>query len=871
MRRFTARCALLALASFSIAPAADAQSSGAVTVAPTLTHSNKPAVPPPAKAATPVRVPGNSQLHGKVVEQDTEKPLAGVTVTVHEPGGHTVEIQTNKQGLFECSGLRAGQYTVTFSLEGLLAQTQRIFIHRGEKSRLDITLVPLETADLLRITGQRTLIHPESISNTTHVDKKYLDQLGNGNDLRTVIETTPGVMPDSLGNIITRGEHDSVNYTLDGAVLPETAGVLQQGQLASPRSLQSVDVNVGGYEASDGGGPLGAVVHMRSMPIQARPTLTVGTQLGGPIEGGINYYGSTALSQNENSVWNRVRVESSGSIFASKLGLQPGMKVFRRDAKLDINSLTKIEYNQTDRDRWTLHIAINESYAHQPVSPISRAAGVKINEHDRQNYVMLSYRHRFKKYFDEANLHLINSFYSQHIWEPQNVFDPDPVINGDGFLRSASINAKRYNYVVSAQGDISKTLWKTHYLKAGFLTNLRWVKTDLNEIVYDANPADSTYGQIISPFTGAPGGPNFTGPMGMYHGSQWVQSAYIQDTWRPAHGWLKRLTLDYGVRFDLSDSLFGNAQALGNTVAMLYPYQFNMQPFQRQTEINAQPSGRFGGTYALNKSTILRGSFSNIFVPNPVDYFLTPFPIAGGPAPSNGIFNGSPRVLQAMRGRLVDCGVEHQFSKRFVMRQNLFYKKIYHFGDSGVIDNSIVYNRLTNNEQEAYGAETRLELKPARDGSGLYGYVSNTFAVAYLRGSRNNDGEFWYTGPASTTKYPDHDRRETVSCALGWKTKKNWWVLATVQAYTGVKDELNPAIYGYQPARVPATAFIGLNAGMAVPPSIKRRFHHAPDSIEVRIQNLTNNVAPINLGSPFQGTRYALPIRVLACCNWKIL
>ncbi len=47
-------------------------------------------------------------------------------------------------------------------------------------------------------------------------------------------------------------------------VLPEAAGVLQQSQPATPRSLQSMQVDIGGYEAHDGGGPLGAVVRMKS-------------------------------------------------------------------------------------------------------------------------------------------------------------------------------------------------------------------------------------------------------------------------------------------------------------------------------------------------------------------------------------------------------------------------------------------------------------------------------------------------------------------------------------------------------------------------------------------------------------------------------
>src|ERR1700752_1291282 len=107
--------------------------------------------------------------------------------------------------------------------------------------------------------------------------------------------------------------------------------------------------------------------------------------------------------------------------------------------------MTKVTFDPTERDHFSLVGAINESYMHQPTSPISRAAGVKVNEHDRQNFIMLSYRHRFAKFFDEANLHIINSFYSQKIWQP-TVFDPNPVINGDGFLRSAAVNAHRQNY-----------------------------------------------------------------------------------------------------------------------------------------------------------------------------------------------------------------------------------------------------------------------------------------------------------------------------------------------------------------------------------------------------------------------------------------
>lgn len=899
--------------------------------------------------------PAVGTVSGVVQLADDKSPIGKAVVVLDGPGPR-LEIETAPDSTFVLNKVRAGDWKVTVSVPGLLAQSRKIHVSAESPVDIAFAMESIEIADVMRVSGERTLIHPDRIGNTTHIDKTYLEQIGSGNDLRKVIESTPGIQPDSLGNIITRGEHNAVNYTIDGAILPEAAGVLQQGQFASPRSLQSLDVDIGGYQARDGGGPMGAIVRMKSLPIQSKPTFQMGTQLGGPMSGGINFYGSTALSQDEKSVWNRVRIESSGSIFASKLGLQPGTRKFVRDAKLDMNILSKMQFDATERDRITLTAGINESYMHQPTSALSRRAGVKIGEHDRQNYLILSYRHRFQKYFDEANLHIINAFYSQHIWQP-DVFDPDPVINGSGNLRSAAVNAKRYNYALSVQGDISKTAFKTHHLVAGFLSEVREVKTHLSETVYnadrslatssqqsqdsarkqavsdantanaalqaqadqanqaavadainngassadataagvaaaqaaitagggfvDANTAGTTaaaavpvipYGAKISPFTGLPGGPDFTPNIGNYHGFRYVQSAYFQDTWKPEKGWLKRLTLDGGVRFDLDHGVFGNSMGIAQTVASIPgTLPFNMQPFQKQTLTNAQVSGRYGGSFAITKNTVIRSSFSNIFVPAPVDLFLTPFDVTGGASPVNGIFQGSPRPLQAMRGQLLDAGIEQQIGRRFSMRHNAFYKKLYHFGDSGVIDNSIVYNRLTNNAQESYGYEMRLDLKPSRDGTGVYGYVSNTLSVAYLRGSRKNDGGFWdVTTGIPTTKYPDHDKRETLQAALGYRTKSNFWVLANVTSYTGVKDGRNIAIYGPHPARVKPLYLIGLNAGIDVPQRVRKDRPYLPTSIEVRIENLTNNVAPINLGSPFQGTRFQLPIRVLAGLNWKV-
>jgi hypothetical protein len=183
----------------------------------------------------------------------------------------------------------------------------------------------------------------------------------------------------------------------------------------------------------------------------------------------------------------------------------------------------------------------------------------------------------------------------------------------------------------------------------------------------------------------------------------------------------------------------------------------------------------------------------------------------------------------------------------------------------------MVYDRLTLAKQAAYGLETRLELRPARDGFGVYGFVSNTISVAKLRGNKITSGGLWDSPFGFVPdKYVDHDRRDVLQAAFGWKSRNGFWVLSDLSYFTGFKDDRNPDLFGAHRARTRPVYAIGLNAGYTIPERLRRDRKTVPTSLEVRIENLTNNVAPINLGSPYQGTRYQLPIRVLAGVNWKV-
>ena len=836
---------------------------------------------PPALQEAKTEQKGKSSIVGKITDATLSHPVAEARVVLSKVGEEhkRYQTETGPDGTYKFENIEDGEYSITVSAKDLLSGNQSIKLANGEVRNLDFKLEDIEPVDVLRVSGKQTLIHPEKIGSTTNLDHKFVYQYKTGNDLRDLITSTPGVMNDSYGNIITRGEHNSINYIVDDVVIPEAAGVLQQSQVINPRSIQSMSVDIGGYQASDGGGPLGAVAHIKSLPINSKPNFNIGQQIGGPLAGSIFYNSSGAFSQRPDSIWNRLRFESSGSFRGSSYGIAPPVKDYVQNGRADINSFTKLEFLATPRDTFRLTTSINETSFQVPTSGRSATAGVKDHQHDGQDYIIASYIHKFEKYLDEVNLHLLNGIYYDR-FRSTKAFDPGVQFNNGQPQESISANAKRINYVFSAQGNVLKTYNKTHHFKAGFYSEVRPVSTLYNATYYNAdylgsvpsatNPNPTPYGAVISPFTGQAGGPGFDGKVGRFSGFRYLQSAFFQDKFTPQNGFWRRLTLDAGLRFDMQRSIYGNTMTLAQTILNTPGSSpFSLQPYQKQTTTDAQVSGRYGAAFVLDKKTVYRASFSNLFMPNPVDIFVTPYNVVSGQN-TPGIYDGTPKPLRATRGYLIDSSIERQFGTRFAWRTNLFYKYLTNFGDSGVVGNLPLYNRLTNSAQDASGVETRLDLKPKRDGYGFNGFVSNTMQVAFLRGTRTPSGGFYQTPIPPFMKYPDHDRRMSTVAGVGYKTPQNIWCLLTTQVLSGLQDERDPAVYGPHLKRTPFITDVAFNAGYQMPRKLVQAHRWLPTSFDVRCDNLLNQRLPVNLGSPFQGTRFSLPLRVLASCQWQL-
>ncbi|HEY9712211.1 MAG TPA: carboxypeptidase-like regulatory domain-containing protein, partial [Chroococcales cyanobacterium] len=239
-----------------------------------------------------------ARITGKVTDLTGVQGIEQADILLIKEGAvhKRVAVKTTSTGEFSAQDLEPGQWSITVTAPNMLSDTRRIDLVGSEIKVLNFSLESLEAEEILRITGKRTLIHPEKIGSTTNVNHDTVYQYGSGNDLHRLIESTPGVITDTIGNIIVRGEHNAINYQLDGVYLPEAAGVLQQSNFVTPRSLQSMQVDIGGYQASDGGGPMGAFTRLKSLPITTTPTFKIGQQMGGPLAGNVYFNTSGALS-----------------------------------------------------------------------------------------------------------------------------------------------------------------------------------------------------------------------------------------------------------------------------------------------------------------------------------------------------------------------------------------------------------------------------------------------------------------------------------------------------------------------------------------------------------------------------------------------
>ncbi len=132
-----------------------------------------------------------AKLSGRVFNDG--EPLVGVLVTANSPnvqGARSVTTTNNGDYLFPA--LPAGEYTLTFALEGLETATRTIRLGAAQSSVLDVSLEVSAIAEEIVVTGQLEVISQGAESAVTF-SKTLVDELPTGRTVDEIVGLAPGV------------------------------------------------------------------------------------------------------------------------------------------------------------------------------------------------------------------------------------------------------------------------------------------------------------------------------------------------------------------------------------------------------------------------------------------------------------------------------------------------------------------------------------------------------------------------------------------------------------------------------------------------------------------------------------------------------
>ncbi|MCY4646405.1 MAG: TonB-dependent receptor [Gammaproteobacteria bacterium] len=205
-------------------------------------------------AAAPVAAQSGGTIRGTVVDGFSDA-LSGARVTA-TGSGVDAEAVTDTAGVYEFTGLVAGDYVLTVSLFGYATREVRVTVRAGAVATVPIILEPVFQLDPLSVVAEEPTVFARNL-----VAEPMMRQQSSITAVTSVIDNLPGVsvqegdgyaFDDWSSNVVMRGFQSTINdvqigTTIDG--FPNGTSDYWSGAKAN----RFVDpMNLGGVEVSQG-------------------------------------------------------------------------------------------------------------------------------------------------------------------------------------------------------------------------------------------------------------------------------------------------------------------------------------------------------------------------------------------------------------------------------------------------------------------------------------------------------------------------------------------------------------------------------------------------------------------------------------------
>lgn len=539
----------------------------------------------------------------------------------------------------------------------------------------------------VRLDAARAGIQTQTGASTYTISAQAIQAAPGGDNvqLSQVILQAPDVAQDSFGQMHIRGEHNGLQYRLNGIILPE--GIAVFGQTLDPRLIQSMQLITGALPAEYGLDTAGIIdLTTRSGALDPQGAVSLYGGSHGEIQPSL-YDGGTA---------GKLTYFVTGDYLKSDLGIEsPDTSVTPlHDTTRQYHGFGYLDYLIDSNDRVSLIVASSRDRFQIPDrSDLTPGLGLTVDgqadypsgnldekQTELNHYGIVSFEHL------QGRLDLQTSFIARYA---SLTYTPDVV--GDLLYDGIAQDAFKRDVSYGWQTDASYHAGEGHTVRAGFY------------LQYDRAISDTT-SQALA--LDAEGGQSSDVPLPIMDNGdecQSIESAYLQDEWQLA----SRLTLNYGLRFD-----HYNAFSSGH-----------------------QTSPRVNLVWKALAGMTIHGGYSRYFSP-------PPFELVGGRTLA--LFAGTTAAAQVMedtpplaeKANYYDIGIEQRFNAGFTTGVDTYYKQSVNLIDEGQFGAPIILTPFNYRYGQQYGAEFT--------GSYTHGHFSAylNFATQRARGKRIETAQF---------------------------------------------------------------------------------------------------------------------------------
>jgi hypothetical protein len=580
----------------------------------------------------------------------------------------------------------------------------------------DVAILPPIVVTAQHLDESRSKIQTQTGASTYTFDSAAIVATPGGDNtlLNQVVLQAPDVAQDSFGQYHIRGEHNGLQYRINGIILPE--GIAVFGQSLDPRLISSLSLITGALPAEYG--------------LRTAGIIDITTKSGILAQGGdVAIYGGSHGEVQPSFVYGggagAFSYFVSGDFLRSDLGIESpdGSSNPIHDHTTQYHGFGYFEDILDDQNRIALMLGSSVGQFQIPnrvgVPPLYTVDGVSdflsqdLNENQREvtQFGALSWQHSV------GDLNVQTSFIARY---SSLTFVPDPI--GDIIFTGIAQDAYKQNVAYAAQSDAAYQINDAHTLRAGLFLQSDHSISETSSAVLDTNDLGVPLNDV--PVSIVDNGAK----------TEWIESAYLQDEWKMHPDF----TLNYGVRLDRFTAYTSASQA----------------------------SPRLNAVWQIVPDTTLHAGYSRYLSP-------PPFELVG--AKDIAIFQNttnpalSPLATSplAERANYYDVGVAQKFTREFSMGLDTYYKQSVNLIDEGQFGAPIILTPFNYR----FGKQAGVELTANYTTKEFSAYLN--LATQTARGKQINSAQFNFTPTDlayidNNTIHLDHEQEFTASGGVSY-------------------------------------------------------------------------------------------------------